>query len=47
MGEWFDGLVKGWGHVKSPNLIEIIQFSLKIFDLWSHPELWVDVWVVG
>ena len=26
------------------NLIEIIQFSLKILDLWSHS--WVDVWVV-
>ena len=28
------------------DLIEIIQFSLKIYDLLRHPHLWVDVWVV-
>ena len=28
-------------------LIKIIQFFLKIYDLWRHPHLWVDVWVVG
>ena len=27
--------------------IEIIQFSLKIFDLWRHSHPWVGVWVVG
>ena len=27
------------------NLIKIIKFSLKIFDLWSHPHLWVVVWM--
>ena len=27
------------------NLIKIIQFSLKIFDLWSHRHLWVVVWM--
>ena len=29
------------------DLIEIIQFCLKIYDLWRHPHLWVGVWVVG
>ena len=29
------------------DLIEIIQFCLKIFDLWRHPHLWVGGWVVG
>ena len=29
------------------NLIEIIKFSLYIFDLWSQPHLWVDEWVIG
>ena len=23
------------------DLIEIIQFPLKIYDLWTHPHLWV------
>ena len=26
-------------------LIEIIQFCLKIYDLLTHPHLWVDGWV--
>ena len=26
---------------------KIIQFCLKIYDLWRHPNLWVGVWVVG
>ena len=29
------------------DLIEIIQFCLKIYDLLTHPYLWVGVWVVG
>ena len=29
------------------DLIEIIQFCLKIYDLWRHPQLWMSVWVVG
>ena len=29
------------------DLIEIIQFCLKIYDLRKYPHLWVDVWVVG
>ena len=28
-------------------LIKIIQFCLKIYDLWRHPHPWVGVWVVG
>ena len=28
------------------DLIEMIQFCLKIYDLLRHPHLWVDVWVV-
>ena len=27
------------------DLIEIIQFCLKIYDLWRHPHPWVGVWV--
>ena len=29
------------------DLIEIIQFCLKNYDLLTHPHLWVGVWVVG
>ena len=29
------------------DLIEIIQFCLKIYDLLRHPHLWVGVLVVG
>ena len=29
------------------DLIEIIQFCLKIYDLLTHLHLWVGVWVVG
>ena len=29
------------------DLIKIIQFFLKIYDLLRHPYLWVGVWVVG
>ena len=29
------------------DLIKIIQFSLKIYDLLTHPHIWVGVWVVG
>ena len=28
-------------------LIEIIQFCLKIYHLERHPHLWVGQWVVG
>ena len=29
------------------DIIEIIQFCLKIYHLWRHLHLWVGVWVVG
>ena len=29
------------------DIIEIIQFCLKIYDLWRHLHLWVGVYVVG
>ena len=29
------------------DIIEIIQFCLKIYDLWRHLDLWVGVYVVG
>ena len=29
------------------DLIEIVQFCLKIYDLLTHPHLWVGVWVDG
>ena len=46
MGQWV-----GSGHIIKNQinleLIEIIQFSLKICDLLRHPHLWMGVWVVG
>ena len=33
--------------IKNLDLIEIIQFCLKIYDLLTHPLLWVGGWVVG
>ena len=51
-GVWVDGCVDGWGSCKitkyqiNLDLIKIIQFCLKIYDLWRHPHLWVGVWVV-
>ena len=52
---WLGGLIggsmDGSGQVTKNQinleLIEIIQFYLKIYDLWRHPHLWVDVWVDG
>ena len=52
------GWVDGWGSCQitknliNLDLIEIIQFSLKIYDLWKHPTHgwvygWLGVWVVG
>ena len=29
------------------DIIEIIQFCLKIYDLWRHLHLWVGVWWLG
>ena len=46
-GGCMGGLVDGWGHVNL-DLIEIIQFCLKICNFIRHPHLWVvDVRVHG
>ena len=45
-----DSMETTWGqHEDNLDLIEIIQFSLKIYDSLTHPHphLWVGVWVVG
>ena len=54
MGAWVGGWVGGWvgpGQIIKNrinlDLIEIIQFCLKIYDLLTHPHLWVGVWVDG
>ena len=53
---WFDGWVvqwvNGWGQIITKywinlDVIEIIQFCLKIYDLWRHPHPWVHGWVNG
>ena len=45
MGQWM-----GSGHITKNqinlDLIEIIQFCLKIYDLQRHLHLWVGGWVV-
>ena len=50
MGGWLGGSVGQWvgsGHVTkyqiNLDVIEIIQFCLKIYDLLRHPHLWVGV----
>ena len=51
VGGWMGGLMAGPGQIIKNRinlvLIEIIQFCLKIYDLLTHPHLWVGVWVVG
>ena len=51
---WMGGSVGqrvGSGHITkyrmNLDLIKIIQFYLKIYDLFRHPHLWVFVWVNG
>ena len=45
MGQW---VVSGqMTSLIKPELIDIIGFCLKIYDLWTHPHLWVDGWVNG
>ena len=50
MGQWV-GQWEGPGQIIKNqinlDLIEIIQFCLKINDLLRHPHLCVGVWVVG
>ena len=49
---WMSGSVGQWvgsGHIAlyriNLDLIEIIQFCLKMYDLLRHPHLWVGEWV--
>ena len=46
VGQWV-----GSGHVAkyqiNLDVIEIIQFCLKIYDLLRHLHLWVGVWING
>ena len=48
---WVSGSMGGSGEITNYlinlDIIEIIQFCLKIYDLWRHLHLWVGVWVVG
>ena len=53
-GRCVGGLVGQWvgsGHIIkyqiNLDLIEIIQFCLKIYDLLRHQQLWVGVWING
>ena len=50
MGQWVGQWVGPGQIIKNQinlDLIEIIQFCLKIYDLLRHPQVWVGVWVVG
>ena len=44
MGQ-FEGLSQMTNNCISLDLIEIIQFCLKIYDLYRHPHPWVGGWV--
>ena len=51
---WVGGWVSQWvgscqiiKNQVNHHLIEIIEFCLKIYDLWIHPHLWVGVCVDG
>ena len=46
MGQWV-GSGQMTKNLMNRDLIEIIQFCLKIYDLLRHPHPWVGVWVVG
>ena len=46
MGQWV-GLGQMTNNCISLDLIKIIQFCLKIYDLWKHPHPCVGVWVDG
>ena len=48
---WVSGSMGGSGEITNYlinlDIIEIIQFCLKIYDLWRHLHLFVGGWVVG
>ena len=46
MGQWL-GSCQITKNQINLDLTEIIQFYLKIYDLWRHTQLWVDGWVNG
>ena len=46
MGQWV-GLGQIIKNQINLDLIEIILFCLKIYNLLRHPHLWMDIWVVG
>ena len=49
MGQWVGQWVRPGQITKNRinlDLIKIILFCLKIYDLLRHPHLWVGVWVV-
>ena len=54
MGGWLGGWVGQWvGSCQiiknrvNHHLIEITEFCLKIYYLWTHSHLWIGVWVGG
>ena len=46
VGQWV-GSGQMTNNLINLDLFDIIQFCLKIYDLWRHLHLWVGVWVVG
>ena len=46
MGQWV-GSGQMTKNLINLDLIEIIQFCLKIYDLLRHLNLWVGVWING
>ena len=46
MGQWV-GSGQMTNNRINLDLMDIIQFCLKIYDLWRHPHPWVGVWVRG
>ena len=46
VGQWV-GLGQMIKNLINLDLIEIIQFCLKMYDLQRHPHPWVGMWVVG
>ena len=46
VGQWV-GSRQMTNNLINLDLIVIIQFCLKIYDLYRHPHPWVGVWVIG